>query len=100
MARTFAQIHKVADTLAAQPVDTTVSAAMQNPGMYVWGPPHARRARTYSQVIAQTTNGGIDSSANLHNGGKPGQNGPRVEDRLGARLARPLSGQGHLRPLR
>jgi hypothetical protein len=81
MARTFAQIHKVADTLAAQPVDTTISAATQNPQLYVYGPPGARRARTYSQVIAEATNGGIDSSANLHNGGKPGPNGPKVEDR-------------------
>lgn len=81
MARDFNTTHKVANTLAAQPIDTTVTAAMQNPGLYVWGPPHARRARTYSQVIAATTNGGIDSSANLHNGGQPGPNGPKVEDR-------------------
>ncbi len=80
MARDFNAVQK-GDSLAAQPIDTTVSAATQMPGMYVYGPPGARRARTYSQVIAEATNGGIDSSANLHNGGKPGPNGPKVSDR-------------------
>ncbi len=69
MARDFNAVQK-GDTLAAQPIDTTVSAATQMPGLYVYGPPGARRARTYSQVIAEATNGGIDSSANLHNGGR------------------------------
>lgn len=81
MARDFNTTRKASANPLPAPIDTTVSMATQNPQLYVYGPPHARRARTYSQMISQATNGGIDSSANLHNGGKPGPNGPKVEDR-------------------
>lgn len=78
MPRDFNAVHK-GDALASQPVDTTISAATQNPQLYVYGPPGARRARTYSQAIAMATRG-IEAGAAI-TATPQGPNGPKVEDR-------------------
>lgn len=69
MARSFAQIHKA----------ETQPAPVLTPGIYNYGPPGARRARTYSQVIAEATRG-IEAGAVIPPN-KPTPNGPPVEDR-------------------
>lgn len=67
MARTFAQIHKI----ESNPITT--------PGVYEYGSPGARRARTYSQVIAETTRG-IEAGAAM-TATPQGPNGPPVSQR-------------------
>lgn len=67
MARSFAQILKA----QASPIAP--------PGLYIYGPPGDRRARTYSQVIAEATRG-IEAGAVIPKN-KPTPNGPKVEDR-------------------
>jgi hypothetical protein len=67
MARSFAQIHK------AEPNPITT------PGIYEYGAPGQRRARTYSQVIGEATRG-IEAGAVLPPG-KQGPNGPPTTQR-------------------
>jgi hypothetical protein len=85
MARSFSQVHKA----EANPITT--------PGIYEYGPPGARRARTYSQVIAESTRG-MEAGAAM-TATPQGPNGPKVEDRqapdwrghyLGKRFATPV----------
>lgn len=67
MARDFASILKADQN----PITT--------PGIYNYGPPGKRRARTYTQVIADSTRGIEAGMANPP--GKVGPNGPAVEQR-------------------
>lgn len=67
MARDFATVLKASNPLTdIQPLD--------------YGPNHARRTRTFSQVIADATRG-MDAGMAMPSGGKQGPNGPAVEDR-------------------